>query len=243
MSSNFSIRDVIKSYKSDKMHEEMAGEWAAVALYRWLSFIITPLFLRTSIPATGVTVISVLITLTLPLAVFLPHPFTYIFIGVIGIMFNVLDCVDGNMARITHNVTNLGQYSDFIVDIIHRVFLYITLGLIIDKVLIGGNSNFQPFVIAGISCLLAVTGRLSRIYYEAKFATNKCLSEKYNISGHFKNAEYIIFAFISGVDSFLPVFIIFAGYFNKLPFVLFWVFFYSCLDFFYSQFRIIRSLK
>lgn len=225
------------------MHEELAGEWAAVALYRWLSFIITPLFLRTSISATGVTLISVLITITLPLAVFLPFPFTYIFIGVISIVFNILDCVDGNMARMTNSVSDLGQYSDFIADIIHRIFVYITLGLIIDNALINDISGFQPSVIAGVSCLLAVTGRLSRIYYEYKFVTTGPLSGKYNISGNFKKAENLVFSFISGIDSLLPVFIIIAGYFNKLPFVLLWIFLYSCLDFFYSQFRIIRNLK
>lgn len=242
MSSNFSIRDVINSYKSDKMHEELAGEWAAVALYRWLSFVITPLFLKTSLSATGVTFISVLITLTLPLAVFLPYPSTYIFIGFIGIIFNILDCVDGNMARITHNVTNLGQYSDFIADIIHRVFMYITLGLIIDNAIIS-SSYFRSFEIAGISCLLAVIGRISRIYYESKFVTGESLPDKHRSSDHLKKAENMVFSFISGIDSLLPVFIIIAGYFNKLSFVLFWVFFYSCLDFLYSQFKIIRSLK
>ena len=243
MSSSFSIRDVIRSYKTGKMHEELAGEWAAVALYRWLSFIITPLFLRTSISATGVTFISVLITLTLPLAVILPEPFDYLFIGIIGITFNVLDCVDGNMARITGNVTNLGQYSDFIADIIHRVFLYVTLGLVITNSIINDSYIFLPTVIAGISCLLAVTGRLSRIYYECKFARNDSLPEKNNIPDRLKKAENILFSFISGIDSLLPVFIIVAGCFNRLSFVLLWIFLYSCLDFFYSQFRIIRNLK
>lgn len=225
------------------MHEELAGEWAAVAFYRWLSFVITPLFLNTSISATGVTFISVLITITLPLAVFFPQPFDFLFIGIIGIIFNVLDCVDGNLARITHNVTDLGQYSDFIADIIHRVFVYIALGLIIDKSLISDSSSLLPSEIAGISCLLAVTGRLSRIYYDAKFVTNDSSPAKYHACGNFKKAENMVFSFISGIDSLLPVLIIIAGYFNKLHFVLFWVFFYSLLDFFYSQFRIIRNLK
>lgn len=225
------------------MHEELAGEWAAVALYRWLSFIITPLFLSTSISATGVTFISVLITITLPLAVFFPQPFDFLFIGIIGIIFNVLDCVDGNMARMTNNVTALGQYTDFIADIIHRVFVYITLGLIIDNALVSDSSNLLPSEIAGISCLLAVTGRLSRIYYDAKFVTSDSSSAKYHTCGNFKKAENMVFSFISGIDSFLPVFIIIAGYFSKLPYVLYWVFLYSLLDFCYSQFRIIRILK
>ena len=167
MSSNFSIRDVILSYKSDKMHEELAGEWAAVALYRWLSFIITPLFLRTSISATGVTLISVLITITLPLAVFLPFPFTYIFIGVISIVFNILDCVDGNMARMTNSVSDLGQYSDFIADIIHRIFVYITLGLIIDNALINDISGFQAKVFTMSINLLQLAPCLENTIFQA----------------------------------------------------------------------------
>lgn len=243
MSSGFSIRDIIKSYKSEKMHEELAGEWAAVVLYRWLSFFLTPMFLRTSISATGVTLISVLITLTLPVAVILPRPFDYLFIGIISIIFNILDCVDGNIARMTGNITNLGQYSDFIADVIHRILLYITLGLIINSATVNDSYIFHPFVIASVSSLLAVTGRLSRIYFESKFFMIESLPEKNIISGQFKKAENIVFSFISGIDSLLPVFIIVGGYFNKLSYVLLWVFLYSCLDFFYSQIRIIRNLR
>lgn len=237
--------DVILSYKKNKRDDEIRGEWGAVVLYRWISLMVTPWFLKISISATTVTLLSLILTLCIPLTLLFDNALSYLYMSILGIIICILDCIDGNIARVTNTVTRLGHYMDFIVDILYRIIIYITLGLIVYKTpTFYSFDSILPLLLATLAALMAISARMSRIYVENRLSIHAYGAQDSHsqdkIAGNYTNK---IFSFVSGLDSLLPVFIMIAGAFGKLHWFLVWIFLYSALDFLYTQFSIMRQLK
>jgi phosphatidylglycerophosphate synthase len=215
----------------------MHGEWGASVLYRWISFLISALFIKYGISANTVTGFSILLCSLLPLVLLLSPDVAYIYLALAGISIAILDCVDGNIARVTNTTSSQGQYLDFITDIFYRIFLYSTLGFLIQT-----DSVDDVFLsrYAAYFCLLAavfaIFARLCRDYTEKSFSyNNKTVADNKTIT--------IIFSFLSGLDQVLPIFILVAGIYESLFLVMIWILFYSLLDFIYTQLNIIHRLQ
>ncbi len=243
---DYSIAYIRRAYRDAKGREELYGEWGAALVYRPLSFIVTPLFLKAGFSATGVSVLALCLLPLLPIAAVAGGSAGYALLALGGVIFATFDCVDGNIARVTDTASKLGGYTDFIADILFRVVFYGSIGLIVTG---------QPFSIplvteyglaaALIAAWLAVTARLSRVYSERGMDEgNPYAAPESDAGGAAKlGASDYLFAFISGLDPLLPIVVLVTGFFGWLPWVLVWLVFYSALDFLYTQFTVVRSLR
>jgi phosphatidylglycerophosphate synthase len=237
------VSEIKRQYVAHKYREELSGEWGSVLLYRWISFFLGALFTHYGVSANAVTLITVILSLLLPVVLLLPPDVAFIFLAAGSIIIAILDCTDGNIARITNTVSSKGQYLDFIADVFYRISLYTTLGFIIQYsnsgwILITGHAAFFCLLAA----MLAVTARLCRIYSESRFTDGQP-----ELSGQIqatpgRNIKPVIFSFISGLDHLLPIFILLAGIYGMLVWVMIWILVYSMLDFIYTQWNIIRRL-
>lgn len=238
------VSEIKSLYISHKLEDELSGEWGAIILYRWLSFYIAALFIRLGLSANAVSIAVIIFCMLLPLSLLFSPGTAAVILGLFGIVIAVLDCVDGNIARATNSTSMKGQYIDFIADILYRIFLYTTLGFIIQA---GSADDYIMLKGAAFICLvaalLAVTARLCRIYAEKRFTdarTVDTLHESNNAGGSITSR---IYSFVSGLDHLLPVFILFAGIYDMLAWIMAWIFIYSLLDFLHTQWDILRRLS
>lgn len=96
----------------EKAAEERRREFLAHVLYRPLSFPVTPLFLAAGFSADGVTVLGLLAALAMPLLALGGGTGAWPVIVAIAVGIQVLDCVDGNIARTTGRSSAVGGMLD-----------------------------------------------------------------------------------------------------------------------------------
>ena len=123
MKSRYTVDDIRQSYDAEKAKEERYTEWAVYYFYRPLSFQITPFFLHLGLSPSNVTLISLVLAFSLPFVAYL-FPTPYLFVGLLGLLISVFDCVDGNIARVTRQISQKGGYFDFLTDILYRILMY-----------------------------------------------------------------------------------------------------------------------
>jgi len=238
----FTVELVRNSYDQSKANDEKLGEWAAHYLYRPISFYITPFFLKRDISATNVTLIALVLVFLLPVMATW-FPLSYMFVGLLATIICILDCVDGNIARVSNSGSKLGHYLDFITDIVHRIVLYFSIGLLIDL------SDMTPDFILGngvtwlfIAAMLAIVARMSRVYADATFDFQMTNESQVEIETKENSVQDKLFIFISGLDWLLPLILIASGFLGILHWILIWLVLYSLADFLYSQYAIIQKL-
>lgn len=242
---DYSLKNVVRSYHDAKRSEELYGEWGAALLYRPLSFLITPLFLRAGFSATGVSLLALCLLPLLPVAALAGGSLGYACLAAGGVIFATLDCVDGNIARVTDTASKLGGYTDFIADVLYRVVFYSSIGLLV------AEQTFPlPWLTeyglaaALIAAWLAVAARLSRFYADRVMDEGSPQAPPEPQKTEAKpSAHEIGFAFLSGLDPLLPLIVLITGYFGVLPLVLVWLVPYSGLDFLHTQLTVVRRLR
>jgi phosphatidylglycerophosphate synthase len=236
------IADVIRGYNAAKARDEWYGEWGAAIFYRPIAFLITPALLRLSIGATAITLTALAIALSLPVIALSGTRSAAVAIALLGILFGILDCVDGNIARATGTASRFGHYLDFVTDVVFRMSLYAALGLVADRLAVGpvGLSG-NAFALAAIAALLAVGARLCRIYSE--LMTGKKANERPNEVAAGSAMTLYVFPFISGLDSLTSAAMLAAVYLGLLGWLVLWLVAYSAVDFLYSQYDILSRLK
>jgi len=209
--------DVVEAYRP-KFHQELRTEWAVALLYRPLSLVLTPLVVAVSAPPSFVTALALVCALLLPL---LAWHGAVIAVGVLAVLFCVLDCVDGDVARVTGRVTRRGAYADFLADIVYRIALYASIGMLTDALALG------------LACaLLAITARACRLY----------LGEE--PGGEWRATPgAVAFAFLSGLDHALPIAVIVLGFAGRLEWLPAWLLAYSLGDFVATQGSAFRRLR
>jgi phosphatidylglycerophosphate synthase len=124
------IRQALKDlYLGPKAAQERRTDFFVYAIYRPLSFALTPAFLRVGATATQVTVLNLLLACLMPVAALLagqPH----LWLALITFACIVLDCVDGNIARATASSSALGQYLDSLVGKAYFILLAVALAIV-----------------------------------------------------------------------------------------------------------------
>jgi hypothetical protein len=242
-----SIADVVRTYREAKSTEELYGEWAAAVCYRPFSFLITPWLVGAGLGPTTVTVLSLVVVLALPLLAFWGGGEGYLALGLGAVVVGVLDCIDGDIARVTGRTSRFGQYCDFIVDVVYRAAMYGAVGFLIGRGVgvDGGLGRFgaEALALGLLAALLAIVARLSRVYVET-------WPEEANPYERPPEAETapkssflgLVFPFVSGLDHLLPLFVLVGGALGLLDWVLIWLLAYSALDFLYTQVAILRRL-
>jgi len=242
--SRFSVEDIKQSYDAAKAKEERYTEWAVYYVYRPLSFQITPFFLHLNFSPSNVTLISLVLAISLPfIALWFPAP--YFFVGLLGLVISVLDCVDGNIARVTRKTSQKGGYFDFLTDILYRVLMYLSIGLIISQ----ASWVSESFTAVATECLLiaamlAIIARMCRMYADDELnSKDEMQVEKKNEHNSSSWLDKYFFPFFSGLDWALPFAVIIFGYLGLLHWVLVWLLLYSSLDFLHTQYSTFSKLQ
>jgi phosphatidylglycerophosphate synthase len=120
------------SYGGDKAWGEMSGELPAYVLYRPISFYVTVPLLVLGVPAWGVTLASAVCALALPFVAVTFGAHAYALVGALALAVHVLDCVDGNLARV-RGPTRVGALLDAAVDGVFWAAFFAALGLLVER--------------------------------------------------------------------------------------------------------------
>ncbi|MDP6708569.1 MAG: CDP-alcohol phosphatidyltransferase family protein [Alphaproteobacteria bacterium] len=241
------IADVVRAYRGAKSREELFGEWGAAVCYRPFSFLLTPWAVAVGLGPTTVTVLSFLVVLALPLLALLGGGQGHLALSLGAIAVGILDCVDGDIARVTGRISRFGQYCDFIVDVLYRPIMYGAVGVLIQAgVGTAGDLGWlgrQALALGILAALLAITARLSRVYVERWPEEANPYDKPVEGEAPPKRGLLgLVFPFISGLDHLLPFFVLVAGASGQLEWVLVWLLAYSALDFLYTEYAILRRL-
>jgi hypothetical protein len=223
------VAALFRAYAAGKASEEWHGEWGAALLYRPPAILVAPLLLRLGVPATAVTLFSLLLALCLPVVAW---NWGALAVGGVGVLIGILDCVDGTIARATGTASRRGHYLDFVTGVLFRISLYAAIGLVADVETPGGW-NLPLMLVAG---LLAVTARLCRLNAErmAPAAPRE--------GGAPRGLPDLAFSVLSGIDPLTPLFVILLSLTGGMGWLVLWLTFYSTLDFLHAQVEALRRV-
>ncbi len=127
---------VAADLKGARYREEWRSSWAIALLYRVPGLPLVWLLARTPVTPMGLTLAALLLALALPgLAWGLPLGAAAVAVAAGGALFQVLDCADGTLARVTGRSSRGGGDADFLVDMAQWGLLYIAIGLLADRTL------------------------------------------------------------------------------------------------------------
>lgn len=106
-------REVLASYTVDKARDEAAHDVMGYYLYRRLSFPLTPLFMMLGLSANAVTTLGLVCSCLQPVVAwaFAPKLAASVVVG-LGVSVQILDCVDGNIARTRQAASSVGSMLD-----------------------------------------------------------------------------------------------------------------------------------
>lgn len=240
MTRRITLQDVRASYGPDKAREEWHGDWMSALLYRPLSFYLTVPFLALGASASQVTLLGLLCAFLCLPAACLAGQTGYFAVGGLALLFVILDCVDGNIARVTKSASLRGHYLDFATDIMFRICLYAAIGILAARE-VPSAALLQGHTLSAalLAVILTLAARLCRmlarqispgdVYEQAEPAKARPLS-----------LGTVLFALISGVDRLLPVLVLGAAVWGGLGWLLLWLVLYGLLDLIYSQWAIFR---
>lgn len=202
-------------------------------VYRRLSFVVTPWFEAAGFTANSVSGLGLLCSLSLPFVALLGAPFDYLGVAALSFGYLVLDCVDGNLARLQGSSGPRGQYLDSLAGKAYALMRTVALGLVAAR----EWPQLPPGLVlsfAVFGALLFIWGRESRQYY--KITAGVAPSHFVMGSGRLKDLAL-------GFTELVPPGLVLLG-----PLGLAWVVFAGVFGFYaalfgYTQFRIFRALR
>ena len=121
---------VRRSYTPEKAQEEARTEIAAFFLYRPLSFVITPFFLWFGFSADAVTVLGGLLACGMLVSAFIAGPHAFGVVLALGILIQVLDCVDGNVSRVNGRSSPVGGMLDGLCTLLFWTLYFCAVGVL-----------------------------------------------------------------------------------------------------------------
>ncbi|GBD91296.1 CDP-alcohol phosphatidyltransferase [bacterium BMS3Abin04] len=125
---NFELMSFINNYKKSLKLVEVE-EILDLIFYRLLAFLLVKAFYNTNITPNQVTWIAVVFGILGGLLLMTNLPLAFFIAGVLYIINDILDCSDGQLARLKHNGTLTGRIVDGFSDYIVSIFAYIGIGI------------------------------------------------------------------------------------------------------------------
>lgn len=161
----YTMKDIMASYTPEKRKD--TSLWARV-FSRPLSFAVTYPLINLGVSANAVSVASIFVALLACGLLMMGDPLSTI--GVFIFLFwDVLDCVDGNIARVKKASSLKGEYMDAISGYTAPAFIYLAVGVAAFR---------KPGIMSGIGYWIIVIGAvaslsdlLSRIIYQKFLVT------------------------------------------------------------------------
>jgi len=136
------LSEVRMTYTPGKKQEEVTTDPVAAVFYRPLSILLTPFFVWLGMPANAVTVLSLLLALSIPFIVIISGNYAPYLVAGTGILFQILDCVDGNIARWNSSTSRKGHMFDSLSSMFFWMSYMLGCGLIAYKI---DKSEFAAF--------------------------------------------------------------------------------------------------
>ena len=220
-----SLKGMFADYRDNHFSVEILGDWGSALFYRPAGLVLAWLLVPTGITPNAVTAIGAALLPVMIAAAAFCQPGTALAIVVsLAIVFLVLDCADGPVARATGKVSNSGYYWDAMADLTYRGCAYMTVGYLADRI------HPWPLPVNQMSCLafaawLALLARLAR--KNLKRVTPRKVEEN---AGPKPAKTFTVYPFLSGMDTLFPPLVAVAYLSGLLPEYIGWIVFYSFAD-------------
>lgn len=161
----YSMRDVTKSYTPEK--RKKTSIWARI-FSRPLSFVVTYVLINLGFTANIVSIISIFEALLA--CAFLIVGGKLLPWGVaLFLLWDVLDCTDGNIARVKGSASLVGEYMDAISGYTAPAFIYLSVGVAAYHTTYLFADYAYWFIILG--AIASISDILSRIIYQKYVVT------------------------------------------------------------------------
>jgi phosphatidylglycerophosphate synthase len=161
----YTMKDVTASYTLEK--RKKTSIWAKI-FSRPLSFLLTYVLINLGFSANAVSIISIFEAILACTCLIIGGKFTLV--GMILFLFwDVLDCTDGNIARVKGSSSLVGEYMDAISGYTAPAFIYLAVGVSAYKTTaLFGEYAYYLIVMGAIS---SISDILSRIIYQKYVVT------------------------------------------------------------------------
>lgn len=187
-----SLAEITDDACGARLREEMRSSWSIALLGRWPSVPVTWACARAGIGPMTVTLAGLALALSMPVqALVLPLGLAVWVVAISGLVFQVLDCVDGTLARLTGVTTRRGGDADFLVDMAQWGLLYLSIGVLADRTF---DAHWQWSALAG----LAAWGRLMARVIRDRLKTGDSASP-----APLRPTDYPA-AFVAGISGAIP---------------------------------------
>jgi|GEM_PF-2268392 len=210
------FKALVSDYLQVLARQELAGMWAVVVFFRLPGFAVARIAIALGIPATCLTLLGLISTILIALAaVLLPVSAALWCILVFAVIFQIIDCADGTVARATGTTSLRGRFLDFASDILWRATCLAALGHVADRMSPDTTPSWMAVGLVAGFC--ATYARLMRCYVDA-FAPDD--AQAGNLPRYRPTLGNLTFSFLSGLDQIIPVIAVAAWTFGWLDVVL-----------------------
>lgn len=118
--------DLMNSYTKKK--RQMSSVWARL-FSRPISFVLTYFLINIGVTANAVSVIAIIDALLSCILIASPYQYLRIVGVFLFALWHVLDCVDGNIARVKHESSYMGEYIDALSGYTASSFVFLSIGI------------------------------------------------------------------------------------------------------------------
>ena len=162
---HYTMKEIVSSYSPAKRKE--SSIWARV-FSRPISFVLTYFFINIGLSANAMSVVSIIEELI---------GFALILIGgkclpwgvALYVFWHILDCCDGNIARIKKSSSYAGEYFDAVSGYFAPAFIYITVGVAAYRTTIVSEKYAYWFIVLG--AVASISDVLGRLVYQKYLVT------------------------------------------------------------------------
>ena len=235
----YSADDVRRSFHEEKKWEEMSGELPAWLIFRPLSFLVTPLFLRLGWSPVAVSGLSGVSALAMLGSALTGAPHAYLAVAAFGFLHQLLDCVDGNVARVTGRTSQYGQFVDLLIGQSYYVLLFASIGLLVESEG-GGMLGDRALVFALVLPALVLLNRVCRNYAQLHFEKRQMMDDRPEESLGF--GRWLLIA-LAGLENLYVFAVAIGGAFGVLDAVLVGIGVYVLAVFVYVEFELVAELR
>ncbi len=136
-----SFSDFAADLRADYYAQEWRGSWAVALCFRRPGLVVAWLCNRLGLTPMAVTSFALLVALAIPaFAAWAPPGAAPLVVFLAGAIYQILDCTDGTLARVTNCTSQTGADLDFLIDMTQWAMLYIAIGILADRALGGGGT-------------------------------------------------------------------------------------------------------
>ena len=243
-SAKYTKNDVLKTYSTEMRRDEKHNQWIVYVFFRPVSLQFSHHLLNFGFSPTVISLLGLMVSFFLPLGglILEETAFTYYLAGGI-ILFHVLDCIDGNIARTAQQASKAGAYLDLIVDVMHRLLSYLAIGMLAHQQY-GEDSTlpvFSAVVWAVLAAWLMVAAKLGRAHAieDKKNEVELYAFDQKKVYGWF---DYLFFG-VSSLDHAIAFLLPFALYFGAIEYLIVWLVAYGLIDFCFTQHAAFKRFK